>query len=849
VLGRREQFANTPHAPKLAITLINLAMIQSARAEFTIAHELAERGWHLAQESMPASDPRMGTILHDYALVLDTVGQRSLAQQYFEQALEARLKAGDTASAVDSLASLAASFYDVGRFVESEDRYEQAGALAQQQLPPLHPVRAEIERSWCRVLTSVGKITESLAKCDEALAILTARADEDHTEIFRTQVNRGMALALLGRSDEATNALRLAVHGLRETLPPHAPEVLQAVRALGVTLVNSQHLDEGAALLAASFRESRAALGDAHPDVVLAEGEYGVVLAIQGHLPEAESVLKDYAAKTEIMRRLYGRDDRTTVGVFSRFASTRMFLAKLLVVQGRCEEAFDWMETSKARSLIDRVRERASLGGAGAGIRERVSALEQMRAQLYIQRAQIAGDAAQQTHIDGKLRSIANEIDLVAKGLLLSDGAGDAPGTPSHQLIRHGGLMNTALVSFGLVDDEVLVVTYRRPAGFQCTTLGNWDHLQDTMQATRALESTPGGVPGLLAGSSRIAAQRLLRTGSRSYAIVPRSAAIPTGASPVTSSDALLGSVGQGLMGWVVKSVRPVQHLVISADGVLSLVALDALQVDGHALVEGYSIAQVVSFAGTPALSGTVQQKSAAPNAMILFGDPMYGRATPEQGEKDSIARAALIVRGSPDEGPAIWQRLPASAKEVSALRSRYGLVPGRTLFTRGTATLENVRLLANAHAFERARYLVFSTHAVADLSAPELSSIVLSLPPGRPSRDAYLTAAELATLSLRTELVFFSACETGYGQVAAGEGVLGLSVGALVAGSRKTVHTLWSVIDTATADFTARFFAALQHGSNPQDALTATKRHFEKDPIHRDAAYWAPYVIVELWQ
>jgi CHAT domain-containing protein len=108
-----------------------------------------------------------------------------------------------------------------------------------------------------------------------------------------------------------------------------------------------------------------------------------------------------------------------------------------------------------------------------------------------------------------------------------------------------------------------------------------------------------------------------------------------------------------------------------------------------------------------------------------------------------------------------------------------------------------------------------------------------------------YVTAADLAALRLGSDLVFFSACETGFGQVVSGEGVLGLSAAALAAGSRATVHTLWNVVDAASAEFTTRFFAAVRAGANPEAALASAKRAFMQEPQHAAPAFWAAYVLV----
>lgn len=842
-LARRETLAGTPGAHKLAITLLNLAMVEATRGDLSQARAHAGRGWSLAQKSLAVTDRRLGTVLHNYAMVLDRVGSRSQAQRLFERSLETRLAQGDADGAIDSLASLAASFFDVGRFAEADQRYSEANAIAEQALPPLHPVRGEIARSWCRILNLVGKMEESLRRCNEALEILSARGEQSRTDVYLTQVNRGITLGLLGQTAEAVESLRSAVRGLRKTLPPNSPEVLEAVRALGVVLADSGDVDGGGTLLATSYQEQKALLGDLHPDVLLAQGDYGVVLAMQGKLEQAERILTDYATKADTMRGLYGRDERTTRGVFSRFASTRMFLAKLLIVQGRCREAFDWIEATKGRALLDRLRERADIDAAGAADRQKFGALEQARTRLYVERARASGDGARQSDVDARLRTIDDEIGALLQASRVSSAAAGVQVPPSQSVLRRNPAAGTILVSFGLADDEVLLVTYRKPQGFQCTTLERWPGLASTLFATRALQATPSGFAGLLAGSSTAPGRRLIRSGPRTFDLVERSADVPPGSSVVPTGADVLEIAGHELLSWLVRQADGAKRMVISPDGLLNVVAVDALPVDGRTLIERYPVSQVISFAEL-ALQQAPPPKRAG--SMIVFGDPPYASPDASQSTADAARGAAALLRGSLDDAAVTWPPLPASAKEVRTLSSMYGLVPGKTLFTRESASASNLKALSAAGELSKVSYLVFSAHAIADLADPELSSVVLSQPVGGSPRDAYVTAADLSALRLSSDLVFFSACETGFGQVVSGEGVLGLSAGALTAGSRATVHTLWNVVDAASAEFTARFFAAVRAGASPEVALASTKRAFLRDPKRAAPAYWAAYVLVK---
>jgi CHAT domain-containing protein len=92
------------------------------------------------------------------------------------------------------------------------------------------------------------------------------------------------------------------------------------------------------------------------------------------------------------------------------------------------------------------------------------------------------------------------------------------------------------------------------------------------------------------------------------------------------------------------------------------------------------------------------------------------------------------------------------------------------------------------------------------------LSGLVLAGANRDPAR-AVLTAEEVAGLDLRgAELVVLSACDTGLGKVASGEGVLGLQRGFHEAGARALAASLWSVSDAATSVLMEEFYHNLWH-------------------------------------
>jgi CHAT domain-containing protein len=106
------------------------------------------------------------------------------------------------------------------------------------------------------------------------------------------------------------------------------------------------------------------------------------------------------------------------------------------------------------------------------------------------------------------------------------------------------------------------------------------------------------------------------------------------------------------------------------------------------------------------------------------------------------------------------------------------------------------------------------------------------------------VTAREIAGFDWTgTQLVVLSACQTGLGAVASGDGVYGLRRALVLAGAASQVVSLWSVADASTPALMRDYYTALQHGTGRAEALRQAKRRLLQQPRYAHPFYWAAFI------
>jgi tetratricopeptide (TPR) repeat protein/CHAT domain-containing protein len=268
----------------------------------------------------------------------------------------------------------------------------------------------------------------------------------------------------------------------------------------------------------------------------------------------------------------------------------------------------------------------------------------------------------------------------------------------------------------------------------------------------------------------------------------------------------------------------------------------------GGVLLEDYTLAVVPH---GPFLLERLRRNSrpAKEAGLLALGGATYDdapKAIPASWDERPVPRAAARAQGGK------WQELPGTLTELNQVRAAAG---DRRCCTLQGAEASTARVLVE---LPQARWAHLATHGFfadaalrsalqvdeklfqwesRDRATPGarnplvLSGLVLAGANRRAPKDpeallhhddGILTAEGIAGLPLDgLELAVLSACDSGLGEAAGGEGIFGLQRAFHLAGTRDVVASLWKVDDQAAAALMTLFYHQMWHdGREPLAAL-----------------------------
>ncbi len=239
------------------------------------------------------------------------------------------------------------------------------------------------------------------------------------------------------------------------------------------------------------------------------------------------------------------------------------------------------------------------------------------------------------------------------------------------------------------------------------------------------------------------------------------------------------------------------------------------------------------------------------------------------KSKKPKAAHKNATLLGYPDYGKGDIEALPGTRIEIDAVSkilksSGYQV----TMFSQKTATEANLKSvkgpvlmhiathgyflqdvekagsafginIENANDNPLLRSGIMLADAASTVSGKRMPNLISN-------DNGILTAYEAMNLNLEgTDLIVLSACETGLGDVKAGEGVYGLQRAFLVAGADALIMSLWKVDDAATQQLMTNFYNNWIKLGNKQKAFKQAQ--IQLMAKYKEPYYWGAFVMMGL--
>jgi CHAT domain-containing protein/Tfp pilus assembly protein PilF len=773
-----------PESLELAATLNNLGNVALARRDLAKDEEYQRQALKIRERLAPGG-LGVAASLHNLGIVAEERGDLANAESFFRLALAIKEKVAPgsliLAHTLDSLGALAQQRGDLNK---AEEYYGQA-LLLEEKLAP-----ASLEfASGLNSLGSLARMRGDLVKAEEyerqALAIYEKKAPGN--------VDSADTLNVLGDVARDRGDITGAEQYYRRAL----------------------EIWEQLAPQRASYAETLAALAG---------------IALQKQQFEAAVPLFEKALDVlEGQMRQFGGGEETRSRYRALHASGYQDYVDLLVRQKQPERAFEVLERSRARTLLE------VLGSHRANITKTMTSEERTgEARLQMQLAslnrQFEAERSSAKPDTGRLATLNSDLEKAQ--LQYSDFQASLYAAHPELQAQRGQIEPVS------VDEAAGLLPNERCAFLEFMVAEGKTYLFVLTRSSRDHASKPE----LNVYSIDMPAKDLEHEAEQFR-------------RQLAQRDLRFGEAAKRLYRLLLRPAQPqlsqVDALLIVPDGPLWNLPFQALEPrPGHYLLEDHAVAYASSLtilremvrlrlrnrnttrnsatADLPSNTGAAADHVSA--TLLAMGNPILGTATSEV--------AQMTYRDG------TLAPLPEAAREVKTLQGVYGRQQSRVFV--GMAASEE-QFKAHAGAF---RILHLATHGYLNDTSPMYSHLLLS--PGNDKKeDGLLQTWEIMNLDLHADLAVLSACETARGRVTTGEGVIGLAWAFFVAGVPTTIVSQWSVESGSTARLMIAFHRErkiTEKNADPFGTARALQRAELKllhSPKYSAPFYWAGFITL----
>lgn len=878
----REMFEKTlgPEHPHVAVILRRLALASKFSGDLSQARALLDRAMGIADGAGAPCQKDFPELLNDFAGVLAWAADYREARRRYEQALDRSIVClgrdhSMTATVVHNQAYLAV---EMGDFALAERLLRKATADWSKGLGSTHPYVARGLDLLAQVVASAGRDNEVRRLLERALTLRRQALGSDHPDVAATLVKLAELAEKSGFLTSASHRLGQALEIYARGGVPQDPDYFATALQLRAKLSARRGDLEGARRDYGEVTAIRSRiLGSKHPLTAAARGD---VAAADFALGSDESALDG-----ALVAEAEGRDQLQMTARFLPgrqallYADQRprgLSLALSTLSSGRIKEVsrvFDAVVRSRGLvldELAGRSRWTAVAAPEQAVLHASVAARQARYATLMLRNVQ--GQVVPRALIDeAQQQAEEAERELAEQSRVDRDDLERAKAGLNE--VSQALPTGSALVSFVRYDRTRIATV----SGRTVASVRPW--------YVALIATSTAATPVVVSLGTAVAIESAVEAWRNEF----REISIAAGRSDPAASLLAYRAAGERLrrLVWdpLAGHLSGASKVFIVPDGALNLVSFPSLPVGStRYLVETGPVLHLLSTE-----RDLLRNSEASPGrGLLAVGGPSYD-ATP--------ASTVASTRGNDagcGAGVALrFGDLPGTRTEVGDIARVWTMRPGATsVLERDDLLVLDRRAASKAAVMQASRgrlVLHFATHgfflgsecqpAVAGTRgvgglAPSTVGTVSGRPqnpllisglafaganvrkPLREDRDTgILTAEEVASLDLHgTEWAVLSACDTGLGEIKAGEGVFGLRRAFQIAGVRTVIMSLWSVEDQSTRTWMrALYRERFEKGASTAEAVRNASVQLLRARRARGESthpfYWAAFVAAGDWR
>jgi CHAT domain-containing protein len=873
------------HHLTIAITLGNFAILYKNQRKYEQAEPLLQRSLAILEKALGKDHLYVATGLNNLAALYDSQGKYVRAESLYKTSLSIleRALGKDHLNIAASLNNLATLYGNQGKYEQAELLLQRSLSIREKVLGENHPDVAASLNNLAESYRNQGENKQAELLLQRSLSIREKVLGEDHPETAQSLNNLAALYVGQGKYVQAELIFQRSLAIRKKNLGGDNLDVAQSLNNLADLYIRQEKYMKAELLFQRSLDINKKKLGENHPETANSLNNLALTYANQEKYPQAELLFQKALSIRENVLEKDHPDVANTLNNLAELYRKQRQYAKAEPVYQR---ALDINEKKLGKNHPYVGINLNNLAVLYASQEKNVQAVEFHRRSSIIKERELSQILLNSSEQDKK-----NYIDNIAINpsfsayLAISSNHPNAKKLAMTNLLRsQGRILDSTAETIQSIRTQLrnrpdlqklfdsLKLVFQQQSALTTSKLSR-EKPQAYGEIYQELEQRRQEIESKLSSQSAVFRQVIAPVElAKVQALVPQNAALvhivryqpfnPKGDKPKPHyAAAILRSTGDPH--WVdlgtaaeieqniqkfrsylqdgsntnnqqrqqiartlhTQLIQPLRqhlgdakHLLLSPDAALNLIPFEALQdTDNKYLIEQYTFSYLTS--GRDLLRFPAAPPSR--QAPIVFSEIHYqANFSPlaTQAETNQIQKIfpnTQIIRDRAATKTALQQ---VQAPQILHLATHGFFKPA----PKDTNNLDNPLTR---------------------------SGIVLA---GADSRSGagILTGLEVSGLDLYgTQLVVLSACETGLGDISAGEGIYGLRRALVIAGSQSQVLSLWKVGDAATVELMKLFYQNLKAGMGRHEALRDAQLKLLRHPNYQNPYNWAAFIPSGNWE